>query len=343
MRRVGRVLARAAGRRPALSDPRPLPEWSRFYGRVEASSRERRRSQAFDRLTSPTTLVWVDGISVRLHPKEQLSRALYVSGTYEPNTLVVLRNHLAPGDVFIDVGAHIGVVSLAAAKWVGAGGRVVSFEPSSREHRRLAANVERSRFANVATERLAVGDRSGTATLKVADDENSGLNTLGEAFAYAGVPEERTESVGVVTLDEYAACLPSIAAIKVDAEGAEARILRGASKILAASRPLVVLEVNHAALVANGSSPAELEQLLGSAGYHLFEIADDTALLRPSSGLAAADGANVVAVPEDAPPPDDLVPLRVSRKRAVAQRIRSDGHRLRPECKQSIVGSTTRR
>ncbi len=166
-------------RSPGLSDPRPMPRWSRYYGTHGETVVEKLRAQNYRALGKPTVLSWIDGLSVHILPDDQLSRALFVSGTYEPHTLLTIQKLLRPGDVFFDVGANVGIMSLTAARWVGPLGRVYSFEPSEREHRTLIHNLELNRAINVTPIRAALSNHVGLATLRVATSGHGGLNTLG--------------------------------------------------------------------------------------------------------------------------------------------------------------------
>src|SRR5689334_17792000 len=151
-------------RAPGLSDPSPCPNWSRYYGTSGGTIEERLRVQRYLSMTEPHVLRWVDGLSVRIVPTNQLSRALYVSGTYEPNTLCVVQALLRPGDCFIDVGANVGLFSLVASRWVGPAGHVYSFEPSAREYEALRDNLRRNGLSEETAFRLAVTSQSGQAT-----------------------------------------------------------------------------------------------------------------------------------------------------------------------------------
>jgi len=283
----------------ALSDPRPTAHWSRFYGSIDEPADAVERQKEFEKLDAPTVMTWSDGLAVSLLPGEQLSRALYVSGTYEPSTLFVLRTLLAPGDDFIDVGAHAGVVSLAASRWVGPTGSVLSVEPSAREFARLGDSLALSSAANVTPLRLAVGAGSGRVELRVADKANSGLNTLGRAFAYTGVHASHLECVEMTTLDQLVERrgVSRLTAIKLDAEGAETAAIAGAARLLEERRPALVLEINARALRANGSDRGELQALLSDAEYRVFRIDDATGRLVARADLANVDQENVVALP----------------------------------------------
>jgi FkbM family methyltransferase len=286
-------------REPALSEPIVIPDWSQYYGSRGNGLRERVRFRRFESLTEPVTLTWSDRLSLQILPGEQLSRALYVSGTYEPNTLCVLRSLLQPGEVCVDVGANAGIVSLAASRWVGPTGRVYAFEPSVREFTRLCDSIERSQAANVTPIHAALASYHGSATLRVATASSSGLNTLGEAFPYDGVEVQQMERVDVTTLDDFVArtAIPKVAVVKLDVEGSEGEALTGAAGVLARDRPSLIVEVFARTLQSTGWSVARLEQLIAQAGYVIFEIDDRTGELRPVESLSGADEQNVVALP----------------------------------------------
>jgi FkbM family methyltransferase len=296
-----RRFARGVVRRSALSRPQPTPDWQRYYGNKLSDAEDLARLEEFERLAAPTTLVWADGLSIRLIPGEQLSRVLHLSGTYEPNTLWVLRNYLGPGGVFLDAGAHAGVVSLAASRWVGEEGQVYALEPSGREYGRLLDSLELSRVSNITPVRAAVGASPGHGRLLVADASYSGLNTLGDRFAYGGISEASRETVEIVTIDDFVRQhdIARVDAIKLDVEGSEAAALVGAAEVLRRSRPVLVLELNAAALDASGATPARVEELLLAADYRAFAIDDSDANLTPVTGVAKLHGQNLVLLPRD--------------------------------------------
>ena len=292
----------AAVRDPGLSFPTPTPRWNRVYGIAFPTLAEKLRARAFDRLTAPEVLRWSDGLFFRAVPNDQISRALFVSGSYEPNTLRLLRKLLQPGDVFLDVGANAGVFSLVAARCVGAEGHVYSFEPSEREHTRLCDAIQLNHLEGIIRPiRSAVGAHTGSETLRVAAEPYTGHNTLGSRFSYEGVETSRMESIEMTTLDEFARRheLARIDLIKLDIEGAESAALAGAAGILRRHRPVLVIEVFSRSLASFGASVAEIQEHLRHADYRLFAIDDDTAELKPLDDLMAIDEQNIVAVPAE--------------------------------------------
>lgn len=290
-----------ARRAPPLSEPAPHQGWERFYGTRGATPLEKIRVQAFNSLQQPSVLRWTDGTGIRIIPGDQLSRALFVSGSYEPNTLCVLRQLLRPGDVCFDVGANAGLVTVAACRWVGPTGHVYSFEPSEREFARLLDNLDLNAVSAATPVRAALSDRSGQVSLRVADSSHGGLNTLGCRFAYDNVSVLGVEIVEALTLDEFAARqrIERIAAIKLDVEGAEGAVLLGGRRVLQEQRPALVVEVFAQALAANNWTVDDLHRLLREARYRLFTIDDTTAALVPLAQLRDMGERNVVALPEE--------------------------------------------
>lgn len=289
-------------REPGLSSPTPTPGWSRYYGNSFDRVIEKLRAQGFDGLTTPEIVRWCDGLSFRVVPNDQVSRAMFTSGTYEPNTLGLLRRFLRPGQVCIDVGANAGVFTVVAAHCVGSSGHVYSFEPSQREHLRLCDAVGLNRMeAQVTPILAAVGAEAGHLELRVASPPHTGLNTLAERFPYEGVGVSRLERVEVVTLDAFARrqALTAIDLIKIDVEGAEAAVLAGAIRVLRHHRPVLIIEVFSRSLALNGASVMDVQRHLREADYRLFGIDDETAELIPIDDLTTIDEQNVVALPSE--------------------------------------------
>jgi FkbM family methyltransferase len=283
----------------SLISPRAIPAWGQAYGSHGTTLAERARLRRFGRLDAPALMRWPDGLLFELVPGDQLSRVVYLSGTYEPNTLRLLRAWLRPGSVFVDVGANAGVITLAAATWVGATGRVIAIEPSSREFARLERHVRLNALANVSAVRAAVAAAAGPRTLRVATAAAAGGNTLGARFAYPTIEAAGEEMVDAVALDELATRLrlDRVDVIKLDIEGSEVEALLGAADLLERHRPTLVVEVCATALEGSGATVAALEAALRAAGYATFEIDDQTGELLPVSALTTAGGRNVVALP----------------------------------------------
>jgi FkbM family methyltransferase len=291
----------------ALFTLRPLgyyPGW-RFGSADEADPRTRKRLRLwarfqYERLEVPVTVPWYGGLEVRLYLGNDLSRCLFVGGCYEPNEFAFLNEVLAPGMTFVDVGANDGLYSLFAARRVGPAGTVLAFEPSAREFARLSENCRLNGLANVRAFPVALAAGPGAGTLFTADSEHAGQNTLGR-FIYDGVACARTEAVPLEALDDVLARHngPAPDVIKMDVEGAEHAVLRGAAGTLATHRPLLLLELNDPALRAQQSSSDEVLSLLRSLGYSILTF--DEATGRP------------VPAETDRPPSHNIVAVHPQR------------------------------
>jgi FkbM family methyltransferase len=280
---------------PARTELTPVPQWNRYYG-PHGTPVERLRGFCYDRLDEPSVVPWLFGRRIVIHPKEQMSKAVFVSGLYEPATLIALRQFAVEGAVMIDAGANAGWITLACSAWVGAAGRVMAFEPSRREYERLAEHVRLNGLTNVETYPAALGASPGVGELRVADGQYSGLNTLGDRLAYDGVAVARIEPVEVDTIDAFAARrgLTRLDVMKLDVEGAELDVLRGAAETIRRFRPAIVFEAFAPALAAHGHTTGELGDFIASLGYDLFRIGDDGTLEAASVTDAASE--NFVAV-----------------------------------------------
>jgi len=183
-------------------------------------------------------------------------------GLYEPAETRLVASLLRPGDVFVDVGAHIGWFTTVGARQVGASGAVIACEPYPPNTRALRKNLALNNAQNVRVVEQALGSHDGVLSLAMATDSGS-VTALGWA-------EEARFAVPMATLDHIAADLPEIALLKVDVEGWEIRVLRGATETLSRTRNVVV-ELNGPALTAAGSSGEEVTELLRGAGFTTFE------------------------------------------------------------------------
>jgi FkbM family methyltransferase len=225
------------------------------------------------RLQRPIIMDWYNGTRTYVYIGNDISRCLFVGGCIDPNELAFLNRVIEPGMVFIDVGANDGLYTLFAAPRVG---KVLAIEPSSREFGRLHANIELNKLKNVTARQIALADQPGVGMLSVGGYEHEGQNTLGE-FTYLGVELGCKEKVEIKRLDDLVTeeGLPNVDVIKLDLEGAEFLVLKGAIQTLTLFRPLLLLEVSDTALRRQGSTVAEVLSLLRSLSYEIYAF-DET-------------------------------------------------------------------
>lgn len=279
-------------------DPIVFPNWGRVYQSAHLTAMERLRKFHYRALTSPTPVTWHRDVRIMLHPHDGLSSILATSGFYEPHELMVLKKLLQSGDTFIDCGANIGFYTLYAASLVGLTGRVLAFEPSVREMTRLQENIALNSLPQISTFTCALSDHEGSAQFNIA--EGAGENTLADSFGYTDTALTERVTVQLRTLDNLAKehAIKSLRLIKIDVEGAELHVLRGAKEILTQFRPAILFEVFPAALLRMQSTASEIDNFLRALNYSFYSIDSVTAQWQ---AVAKLDGihhcTNILALP----------------------------------------------
>lgn len=208
------------------------------------------------------------GEAVRLLPE-------YRFVTWNPAEYEAFRAAARPGSIALDVGANVGAYTLLLAQWVRPGGRVYAFEPAPEAFAGLSEHLRLNALADtVVPVRAAVAATSGTATL--ATDGLSGANRLADAPG--------GETVQTVTLDEFCAREGIVPAfLKIDVEGAELDVLRGARETIAKAGDSLALFVEmHPTIWAEmGITAEEVQAELARQGLRaepLRAVADPWAL-----------------------------------------------------------------
>jgi FkbM family methyltransferase len=175
---------------------------------------------------------------VALLYSELLGTYVYLYGAaHEEAEVAALARCVEPGTVAIDVGAHAGIVTTALAAAVGPDGRVWSIEAGPQTAARLRRTVELSALGNVEVIEAAASDAPGELLMDAgADPSLAGRATAGAAAV----------SVPAITLDSawVERGRPAVSALKIDVEGAEPAVIRGAAALLDACRPAILAEAN---------------------------------------------------------------------------------------------------
>ncbi len=182
----------------------------------------------------------------------------YRSG-YEPETSALFDRLIPPDGVFFDVGANWGHFSLYVASREGFCGRVHAFEPMPPAFRDLESTVRATRLNHlVEIHNVALSDSDGSAAMILPDGEHSGLATISPGASGHAVSLSRLDSLQ----------LPNPTLIKIDVEGHEAAVLRGAWRTIDENRPMIIFES-----WANDSYTSTFEpfRILERHGYRFFQ------------------------------------------------------------------------
>jgi FkbM family methyltransferase len=235
------------------------------------------------------------GIRMKLYGDSLLCEMLYFHD-FEPETRRFFDAYLRPGDTFLDIGANIGLYTLAAARRVGGRGRVHAFEPCSQTFERLLDNVQLNRADNVSCHQVALSFENARAELTLANGGFDACNSLGKP--YMG---ETTgcEMVTTVTLDSFVAehgVAGRNTTLKIDVEGWENHVLAGAERFLAGDdAPLLCVEFTEEAALLAGSSCTELYRTLERLGYSMFNISSQPDELQPFPYREIFPNVNLIA------------------------------------------------
>jgi len=224
-------------------------------------------------LTWPVTAKTFFGRPMHVHLPDLVGVKLYQYGFFEEGLTRALIEKLRPGDTFVDIGAHVGYFTLLASLLVGAEGHVVSFEPTPRTRTELSANT--AGLDNVRVVPMAAWDATERLTLQDFGWRQSSFNSVVGARVNGNARFESIE-VEAVAVDDWLADHGIVPAfIKIDAESAEQRVLRGLRRTIEQHHPILSLEIGDYNLPGVPRS-AELIQSIVEQGYDAFEYRDRT-------------------------------------------------------------------
>lgn len=229
--------------------------------------------------------VRVGEFHVRFDPRDRfISRKLIVDGSYEATEIALLCSFIRPGDVVLDIGANIGLYTLAMSRAVGDTGIVIAVEPDPDNLRFLEHNVQANHCSNVVVVPCGLDDHDGVRQLFQVEDNRGYLSFVDLCDTKKAV-EVRVRTADSV-LRELGVTAPTVA--KLDVEGAEPLVLAG----LSCSPTYMQLEFVPDQLRAMGVEPLDFLHSLLVRGYSLNLIDRDTAHLscmEPEALVAMAD------------------------------------------------------
>ena len=243
------------------------------FGRAVAAERRgrvplRRRLRIGLARLRPTVVsaatFWGDEMDVVL--PELVSCEIYRYGIIEPGLSRAFLDLVEPGAVVYDVGAHLGYYSLLAARL---GADVHAFEPAPE----TLSLLRRNAGARVTIAPQGVWESAGSLELKDFGARHSAVNTFLFSKDETLSDPARTHTVEVTTIDDYVSDsgeVPDV--IKIDAEGAELEVLRGARRTIERHRPIITIEVG------DSGGPPQSRKVLDHAaalGYEPFDMSPE--------------------------------------------------------------------
>jgi FkbM family methyltransferase len=236
------------------------------------------RYMHFAMKSAHTRVFTSNGSKLICDPNDPVDMAM-LFGSYERSTTQLLMRELQPGMVFFDVGAHIGYYTCLAARLVGSRGRVIAFEPHSRNVALLRNNVAVNGYDHVTVVNKAVSDRQERALLY--EHEAWGSHSL---YQFPSAFTGRTFDVETVSLDHFMASqqLNRVDMIKIDAEGAEVSVLNGMQNLLSKFPNVkIIIEFYPDAQAASDVLWDGFLDTLRSSGFSSIRLIDNDCRLQP--------------------------------------------------------------
>lgn len=208
------------------------------------------------------------GFALKIDPSvdKGVELSVFETGTYEKGLLYLLKDFLKAGDCFVDVGANIGLMSIYASKQVGETGRILSFEAHPDTFRWLNFNTTLNKIKNIESFNFALGAEEGLARIY----DNWQVNR-GGASLVVKTEGSKSYSIQVKLLDDCLSEGVKPKVIKIDVEGFELEVLKGAELTIQAHRPILIVEIS--SLRSNQHENAELIDFIDQFGfYQLYKL-----------------------------------------------------------------------
>lgn len=218
---------------------------------------------------------------------------LYFYGTHDERYIVTkLLKIIRSGDICWDIGANIGFYTCLLASQVENSGTVVAFEPAARTCGYLHENVSLNQFTNVTIVNKGLGDKRERRQLHYSE-ASLAEGTASLKYANGRVGSER---VTLDTIDNLIGELPAPDFIKIDVEGYQLEVLRGAEHFLKTHAPLLMAELKDVG-ETNRALFAEIENYVADLGYRFYEIKKYS--IRRCEKLSDTEKRNFFLVKED--------------------------------------------
>lgn len=261
--------------------------------------------QIYKRLTGKPLDITFHGLKLRCFPENRsTSRAIYFSGLPDFREMRFMIDDLRPEDRFIDVGANAGIYTLLACSIVGEKGSVQAIEPNPDAATLLIKNLKLNRLKNVSVHGIALSDMSTNVSFNSTDDTCN---------SYVGVAGETPVSENLIQAERMDEYLPEFqyAMAKLDVEGYEPFIIRGASKWLRSDNPPVMQIETAGYSNRYGISTSALIEELKCLGYFTAVYDPETRSLQPTCRPWEV-------------PADNILAVSMSRRSFVEQRLSSN-------------------
>lgn len=247
-----------------------LPGWGKLLKKLQIDSFSEELWQ-----DAPTKTIKgkIHGYVMDLDLSNWSERLTYFLGRfYDLPLQLIIKNYVKSGDIFVDIGANIGMITITAAHYVGENGKVLSFEPNPDAYAKLEKVVTANQLNQVQLYKFGLSNQNAELTLNVIT-KHSGMGT------FASVPEKEQSLISKqYKLPVYCGDdilfdkLSENCFIKIDVEGFEPYVIEGLSRTLQRYRPAIVTEAIKSHLQRAGYTLDDFYSKLKSYGYKPFQM-----------------------------------------------------------------------
>jgi FkbM family methyltransferase len=202
---------------------------------------------------------------------DQISRAVFSHGCYEPHLTSLVLPFLKPGMTVFDIGANIGYYTVLMARRVGPTGTVHAFEINEKVIDLLEENVQFANIRNVKIIKRAVAGTTGQREFFVPATGDEAEGSLTKSERYDAIT---TVEVPSVSLDDYVRenQIEQVDFIKIDVEGAEYEVFEGAKNLLSSpKKPVIMFEALDSVCMNFGVNWLDVVEKLRSFGYRIHQ------------------------------------------------------------------------
>ncbi|MGD6818503.1 FkbM family methyltransferase [Metabacillus sp. 84] len=201
-------------------------------------------------------------------------------GTYEPHVMRLLKKIIRHESVCLDIGANIGLISLALS-YLAKEGQVYSFEPSKTNFPFLVQTIEDNHIKNISPINVGVYDRNTNINFCEIGAGGGGWSFVFDETKIDATPNE---IIPCIKLDDWVqnTNVQKVDFIKIDIEGSEIKAIQGASNTIKKWKPDLIVEFNPIAISdLGGAEPEELYNMIKTAGYpSIYVLKRDNTLVK---------------------------------------------------------------
>jgi len=207
-------------------------------------------------------------------------------GSWEKDHIAIFQKYVKPGDTVLDIGANIGCHAAVLATLVGPTGEVHAFEPASFLFRVLEQMRSFNKFEQVRLHNVALSELNGSLVLSLSESNPGGNSIQSTSSGNAEGDDDTHQTIEAKRADDFllgdngqGLPLKSLSLIKMDVEGGEGGVLKGASEVLKRFRPVILMEFSPNVIRTRGHDPVEMLEnirelnmsleVVGASDFHL--------------------------------------------------------------------------